>query len=191
MTNKSNFNETSFLIYYGDMFSDIELTELEKKFKAQKIKLTPSNQNGKITASISDFELQVFLTLSQITISEILTGTITNASWEVIKSTLILLKNKCTNKKITKYNSKDDFKEIEIKVGLKVAIDRNTKLNIEINGSNDEKVSNSLDSLLTIIKKHPIESEHKLGYYLDYDELKDTWNKTDILEEIRKKNKRI
>lgn len=173
------------LDYFAGLIPDETILEIESKLQYAGLDLSRFDKNGVMEASWADYSLTVFLFIHEKLIKEILNGVVTNAVWDAIKQSLIIAWKHVRNKTITQYSS-GQSRQKSIKFGLKVDLDKNTSLNIELKGNlSEELIEKSLNKVLTVIENHSLNMNYKHPDYLFYDELKDEWLKIDVEEAIR------
>lgn len=173
--------------YYGNIITKEDLSDFENELERINLKLSSYDQNGDINSSLNDFTLQVFFVLSQITVQEIVSGTISGATWDILKQIIIKGWNKSKEKFLTKYSVNTSEKQ-NIKFGIRVNIDKNTHFNFHLRGDLDEKIIlKSLDKTFDFIREQKTNSEYKSIDFVVFDKKTKTWKKIDVEKEIRKK----
>ena len=173
------------LDYFEGLIPDETILEIEHKLQNVGLDLSRFDKNGVMEASWEDYSLTVFLFIHEKLIKEILKGVVTNAAWDAIKQSLIIAWKHVRNKTITQHTS-GQSRQKNIKFGLKVNLDKNTSLNIELKGNvSEEIIEKSLNKVLTVIENHSLNMSYKHPDYLFYDESKDEWFKIDVEEAIR------
>ena len=128
--------------------------------------------------------------MSQPLIIEFIKGISTNATWDVIKQTIVSVRNKVIGKKYYKVTSKG-AEEKEITFGIKFHLDNNTGFDFELKGDVTDKLINEcLDKALDFVKSQKVNSEYEHPTYLKYSKKKKKWIPIDVLKEVRKMNEK-
>ncbi len=181
------------LSYYKGLLNEKDIDEYHKVLDKINLKLSTYDKNGDLTASLDDFSLSVFYILSELTIQEILNGTITNATWDVIKFIVINSWNKVKNKTLTKYTSTSKENK-KVSFGVKISIDKNTHFDFHLDGNIDEATINkALDKILDFLHKQQKNKIYKNANYVEYNIKKNEWKSTefsDMIKKIKQKKKK-
>jgi hypothetical protein len=175
---------------YVGVFTENDLKEISENLSKSNLELSSFDSSRITTNSLDDFSFITYLALSQPLIIELLKGISTNAVWDVIKQTVIYTRNKVLEKKIYKVTSRA-AEEKEITFGLKVNLDKNTGFDFELKGDlSDEIINQSLDKVLDFMKGQKINPEYEHPLYMKFSKKEQKWIAINVLEEIRKKNKK-
>lgn len=178
-------NKTILLIHIGGI-DNTEIENIENSLSKVDIQFKSHNTSGSIHASLSDFSLSTFLIINQPIIIELLRGIAINATWEIIKETIIYIHKKLKGKKIYRIDSNGTKEEKDITFGFNASLDENTSFNFEIKG-NEETVLKSLDKVFIFLKNQKNNTTNKISHHVEYSEKEDKWTKIDVLEEMKKK----
>jgi len=176
------------LSYYKGPINEDDISDFKNVIEKTELEFSSYNKNGDMFASLDNYTLSVFVIISQITIQEILNGTITNATWDAIKYVVGKTWSKVRKKTITKYTSSTSNKE-EVKFGIKVSLDENTHFDFYLNGNlNEETIIKSLDKTFEFIAKQQMNKGYKFPYYVEYDENVQEWKSIDVDNLLRNIN---
>lgn len=175
------------LDYYGGLITAPEITEIETELKKCNLELSRFDKNGVPYASIEDFNLQMAIFLSDTLVQSVLLGLGTNALWDTIKMTTLFV---WTKYKQRYWDQETDHKQKKnLNFGLKVKIDKNTRLELKMNGDfSEEVVKLALDKSIELFQL----KDQKIIYHTDifyiFNLERNEWVLVDKLAEIRKKH---
>ena len=177
-------------LQYLGVFEDEDLQEINQILKKAKLDLSSFDKSGIMTNSLESYTLITYLVIYQPLIIELLKGLGTNATWDIIKETILFTRNKIKGKKFNKITSAS-VEEKDITFGLKVYLDENTGFNFELKGNiSDDIIGQSLDKVFDFLKDEKIKTSYQLPDFVKFSEKENKWIKIDVMEEIRKKNKK-
>lgn len=175
------------LNYFSGIILPEELLDYEGELDKVGLQFSSYDKNGELTASFDDLALITFLALSNTTVKSILEGTLTNATWDVVKYVTLRVWQKVKGKSYTKAQV-GLSEEKPISFGIKAQLDKNTGYEFELSGDLSEKaVSESLDKILEFLKQQPHNPQYKFPFYTMYDTKTASWKATDVEAEIRKR----
>jgi len=178
------------LSYYENVFTTNELSHFKSEIEKLDLEFSYYNQSGDVNAYLDDYSLDVFFILSQLTLNEILNGTLSNLTWETLKFVVLKGWKKAKDKILTKATPRKATQK-RIRFGLKVHFDKNTSFNMHLNGDlNEETILKALDKTFDFIKSQTKNSEYKMSDFVTYYEDKEKWVAIDVLDEILKKRKK-
>ena len=174
------------LEYLGSLFSESDFIEFESKLSGVGLELSRFDKCGVMYACLDKFELVTYISIAPPIIIELIKGTGSNATWDVIKYLLFSAWKKVRNKSYTRATNLISEKK-EISFGLKVSIDRHTTFNMSLKGDVDESViQNSLDKVLDFLREQNPDEKCKLPDYVNFDSTSGKWVKIDVVSEIIK-----
>ena len=174
------------LSYYDGILNEKDIDEFHKVIGKTELELSTYDKSDDFTASFDDFALSVFFVLSQVTVKEIINGTITNATWDAIKYIIGKSWRIVRNKHITKHTSTTSEKK-EVNFGMKVSLDENTHFDFHLKGDiNENTILTSLDKTFDFLIKQQKNNEYQQAAYVEYDIKKDKWKSTEFSEMIKK-----
>lgn len=177
------------LEYLGEL-NDSDLVEINNKLKTVSIELSSFDKSGVMYNSLEEYSLVTFFVLNQPIVIELLKGVGTNALWDVIKFSILSVRDKIKGERYYK-NQAGTFEQKEIKFGLQVNLDNKTGFNIELDGNvSDETIEKCLDKVLGFLKEQKPRNKYQIPDYVYYSEKEDKWVKLDVMEEIEKKMKK-
>lgn len=177
------------LEYLGGL-DDEELENIKQILKKAELELSSFNSSGFPKNSIESYALITYLVINQPLILELLKGVATNAAWDIIKETILFVKDKIKGKKIHKVTSAS-VEEKNVSFGLKVKLDENTGFNFELKGDvSDEIIQQSLDKILDFLKEQKKNTSYQIPDFVKFSEKENKWVKIDVLKAIKKKNKK-
>ncbi len=175
------------LEYFGGLIDENEILDLEEKLKKAEIELSIFDKNGLNYNSFDEYVNTVFIGINPTLISSILTGVASTIVWEIIKYAVKKIWLKVRGKQYIEITA-DSQEKKDIKFGVEIFLDRNTRFNFRLNGDlSDELIEKSLDKALEYLKDQQPNEEYKHSYYMTYNSTNGNWVKLDIEEELRKK----
>ena len=93
---------------------------------------------------------------------------------------------KVRTQEITKYTSRKSEKH-KITFGIKVALDKNTQFNFNLEGDlSEDLILNSLDKTIDFVKSQKTNSEYKHPFFVKFDKENGKWKSIDVEKELRK-----
>ena len=174
------------LEYLSPLFLEQDIKDYDEKVKGVGLQLSHYDKNGTIYANLDTYNLAIYLAIAQPLIGEILKGLVTSATWDVIKSLLLSAWKKIRKQKYSRLTSSDSEKK-EITFGLKVYLDRNTSINMKLDGNVDESIIHkSIDQVLDFLRDQKHNEKFKNSDFAYFDNDKSKWIKVDVDQEIRK-----
>lgn len=177
------------LTYIG-VFNDTDLQELSEQLSTANLSLSSFDSSRITTNCFDEFRFVTYLSLSQPLIVEFLKGMSTNTGWDIIKQVIFSVRKKILGKKYYKMTA-NNVEEKEMTFGLKVHLDKNTGFDFELKGDiSNETINESLDKVLDFLKTQKINPEYEHPLFLKYSEKEKKWIAINVLEEIRKRNKK-
>jgi hypothetical protein len=174
------------LKYIGEL-SEKDLSEISNQLSTANFELSAFDSSRKVTACLDDFTFVTYLTLSSPFVIEFIKGVGTNAGWDIIKKTIILVRSKILGKKYYKITSKKQ-EEKEITFGVKMKLDENTGFDFELKGDlTNEMIGESLDKIFDFLKTQKVNPKYEHSLFVQYSKEEKKWKPINVLEEIRKK----
>jgi len=174
------------LEYLGSLFEESDFIEYENKLNGVGLELSRFDKSGVMYNCLDKFELVTYISIAPPIILELIKGTGSNATWDVVKYLLFSAWRKLRNKSYTRATSQIAEKK-EISFGLKVSIDSQTAFDMSLKGDLDESViQNSLDKVLDFLREQKPNEKFKHPDYVYFDSISSKWVKVDVLSEIRK-----
>ncbi|MBE0663112.1 MAG: hypothetical protein IH597_11670 [Bacteroidales bacterium] len=171
--------------YLNSIFSKTDFDEYENKLIGVGLELSRFDKSCVMYACMDKFDLVTYISLAPPIIVELLKGTGSNVTWDVIKYLLISSWKKIRNKFYTRSTSQISERK-EISFGLKVSLDRNTTFNMDLKGDLDEAViQNSLDKVLDFLREQKANDQYKHPDYVYFDSISEKWIRVDVESEIR------
>jgi len=173
------------LEYIGELNS-IELAEVESELSRAGLRLSSFDKSGIMYASMDQFTLTSYLVISSTVLNELLSGVATNAVWDAIKWTAVTIWSKVKDRTYNKLQSgKIEAKQITF--GLKVNLDNNTGINIQLAGDVDERlITESLDKVLDFLREQKLNDSYKIDDFAYYQKDKGQWKRVDVMSEFQK-----
>ena len=175
------------LEYYKGLFDEEELDLYKSKLNLIDIELMEYDKTNKPMNSLEDFINQVNLIISDHIVQSIIMGLITNASYDVLKSTLIWMWNSLIGKKITKVTSDGKCDVKEATFGFSLYVDNQNKIDFRLSGDiSDTDKDKCIEKAFELLKDSSLKiCSH--GYnFAKYDYEKEEWILIDVFEEINK-----
>jgi len=172
------------LEYYGGLIDNNDISEIEANISTLGLQLSRFDKNGVAYASIHDFTLQVALFLSDPIVQTILLGVGTNALWDSIKASSLLVWRRLKQRV---WHLPENERRLKINFGLKVRIDAENFFDLKLDGEADEETTlQALDKALELIKSvKDIQAKSRNKFFI-YDKKKG-WIEINIREELMKK----
>lgn len=172
--------------YLDPLFVESDFVEFENKLNGVGLELSRFDKSGVMYACLDKFELVTYISIAPPIIIELIKGTGSNATWDIIKYLLFSSWKKIRGRFYTRATTQISEKK-EISFGLRVSLDRNTTFNMSLKGDLDESViQNSLDKVLDFLKEQNLNDKYKHPDYVYFDPDSDKWIKVDVDAEIRK-----
>lgn len=179
-------NNVIHLEYLGEI-NNSGLKQIKDHLNSVGLELSSFDKSGVMYASLEEYSLVTYFILNQPLISEILKGVGTNALWDAIKYSVMIVRSKIKGEKYNKSTS-GQTEQKDIKFGLQVNLDKNTGFNIELDGAlSDELIENSLDKVLDFLQEQNLRDKYQIQDYVYYSVEDEKWIKKDVLEELSKK----
>jgi len=174
------------LQYLGSLFEESDFIEYENKLNDVGLELSRFDKSGVMYNCLDKFELVTYISIAPPIILELIKGTGSNATWDVLKYLLFSAWRKVRNKSHTRATTQISEKK-EILFGLKVSIDSQTAFNMSLKGDLDESIIlNSLDKVLDFLREQKPNEEFKHPDCVYFDSISSKWIKVDVLSEIKK-----
>jgi len=172
------------LEYYGGLIDDKDIVEIEANISTQGLQLSRFDKNGVPYASIHDFTLQVALFLSDPIVQMILLGVGTNALWDSIKASSLLVWRRLKQRV---WHLPENERRLKINFGLKVRIDADNFFDLKLDGEADEETTlQALDKAFELMKSmKDIQAKSRNKFFI-YDKKKG-WIEINVMDEIIKK----
>lgn len=178
------------LDYIKGLISDSAIFIIKEQLLIHNLHLSYFDKSNEIYASLTDLFLHIVLVLNNKTIHDILLGVTTNALWETIKSVTLLLWKSIQNQSNTDSQKSSKSPE-QLQFGLRAILDQNTKYEFNFTGISDEKnMLKSLEKVLKFLKEAKPNATHHRPDILIYKTDIENWEVLDLLEEIRKNQKK-
>ena len=186
MSNKNNMQKIM-LEYYKGLFDEEELELYKFKLKSIDIELMEYDKTNKPMNSLEDFTNEVSLIISDPIVQSIIMNLINNASYDVLKSTIIWMWNSLIGKKITKVTSGGKCDAKEATFGLSLYIENQNKIDLRLSGDiSDTDKEKCIDRAFEFIKDSSLKIPPHGNNFAKYDYEKEEWILIDIVEEINK-----
>jgi len=178
-------NDVVHLEYVGELnFS--ETAEIESILAAGGLRLSSYDKSGLVYACLDQFTLTSSLLISSTLLNDLLFGLSTNAAWDAIKWSAVGIWTKVKERKVNKIQSGKIVGK-EITFGLKVYLDKNTGINMQLSGNvSEEVISESLDKALDFLREQGLNQSYKIEDFAFYHEGKKQWKKVDVMVELQK-----
>lgn len=174
------------LEYLSPLFLEDDITEFKNTVERVGLQLSHYDKSGKMYASLDTFDLVVYIGIAQPLIGELIKGLAINATWDILKLFILSAWKKIRNQSYFRVTSANSEKK-ELTFGLKVHLDRNTSINLKLDGQFDESlIEKSLDQVLSFLKELELNSSYKNTDFAYFDKEKELWIKIDVETEIRK-----
>lgn len=177
---------SSQFVYYRDLVPSDELTTCVKNLQDVGIDLKLHDETGIPKAFLEHFTNVIYLKIPPELIGEIKTALITSVCYDTLKSTIIFLWKQTKGKKLTKYFSDGDSKEIEATFGINVELNDFTKFDIRLSGDiSDEDKGRVIDKAFEFVSN---QETNKIpnSDFLKFNAVRDEWEKVNVVEEIKK-----
>lgn len=172
------------LEYYHGLIDDNDIAEIENNISPQGLLLSRFDKNGVPYASIRDFTLQIALFLSDPIVQTILLGIGTNALWDSIKASTLLIWRRLKQRV---WHLPENERRATINFGLKVRLDADTSFDLKLDGEvNEETTLQALDKIIDLLKSVKANQSKKRNKFFVYDKKKG-WVDINVMEEIMKK----
>lgn len=177
------------LRYYKGIFDDDELKQHKNKLSNVGIKLIERDISNQIMMFMDDFTNQISLIVSNPLVQAYLLGLMTNASYEVLKKSIIWMWNSSVGKKLTKLHMGGGQEEKEATFGMQIKIDNWTKTDFRLSANvSDEQKSISIDKAFEILNSIPRGKNRKpIDWFANYSWENNEWMILNVDEEIHKK----
>ena len=173
------------LEYLGEL-NNSNLIEINNKLETAGLELSSYDKSGVMYNTFEEYSLVTFFVLNQALLLRVLEGVGTNALWDVIKFTLLSVRNKIKGEKYSK-NTAGTIEEKNITFGLQVNLDNNTGFNIKLDGDvSDDIIENSLDKVLDFLREQRPRDEYQVPDFVYFSQKDNAWVKLDVIEEINK-----
>ncbi|WP_027086822.1 hypothetical protein [Cohnella panacarvi] len=188
------------LSYLSGPIDESDLSLIRLRLNEIGIDFQSRDRNGRITASIEDFtNVYTYIVTSSLALG-LVSGVITNATWDSIKFVLSYTFKKIRGKKYSKV-TRNGAEEKEVTFGIEVKIN-NDHYSFSFNGiSSDETFLEATDKILHFLKSTQQQPQRLSNltnsglpnYIVTYDELSNIWiarsTNEIIKEKIEKSNK--
>lgn len=186
MSNKNNMKKIK-LEYYKGLFDEEELEIYKFKLKSIDIELMEYDKTNKPMNSLEDFTNQVNLIISDPIVQSIIMNIITNASYDILKSTIIWMWNSLMGKQLTKVTSGGKCDAKEATFGLSIYIENHNKIDFRLSGDiSDADKEKCIEKAFELIKDSSLKISPYGHNFAKYDYEKDEWILIDIVKEINK-----
>lgn len=177
------------LEYLRHLLSEKDISDFEAKLNDVDLELSSYDKTGTFYAYLDEFQLTVYLLITQPLIGELIKGISTNATWDAIKYILISTWKKIKNQSYVKRTSQTSENK-EVSFGLQVQLDKNTSFNLKLEGDIEESIiETSLDKVLNFISNQNPNKNYKNTDFGYFDRTGNEWVKIDVDNEIRKRAK--
>ena len=173
------------LTYIG-MENDSEfLSDIEISLNSVGLELSSYDVNGDISANADIFNFDVYYVLSTLTLNSILTNSLSNATWDIIKSIIFNTWSSFKDKIILKGNL-GNIKETNTKFGVVARIDKNTVIKFKFEGDvSEETILKSLDKVCDTIRFKDKNIVQKYPDLANFDSRLEKWELIDFEKFIR------
>jgi hypothetical protein len=173
------------LDYFDGLLIDSDIIDIETTLIKAGLELSRFDKSGVPYASLEDFTLQVALYISDPIISNILLGISANIVWDSIKTSSFLVWRKIKERYWSKKKT-DERKLRPLNFGLHINIDKNTSLDLKIDGGlTEEAALKALDKVIDLIKQiKPNESPAPSKFFQTNND--GNWSEIDVYNKIQK-----
>lgn len=172
------------LDYYHGLIDDNDIEQIEDIISKAGLELSRFDKNGVPYNSLQDFTLQVSIFLSDPIVQSILFGLGTNALWDAIKQSAILVWSRL---KLRLWNLPEEQRRAKINFGLKVCIDSKTSIDLKLDGEVSEKITmEAFDKAIDLIRS--VKSKKRSGFakLFIYNSSGKIWEEVDVMAEVTK-----
>lgn len=174
------------LQYYGGFITDQDINEIKQIISNADLELSRYDMNGVATASVRDFTLEVFFVIHNPLIQDILLGLSTNALWDAIKTSTLIVWNKLKQN----HWSSPHLKEARdgLNFGIKIDLGDATTIDFKLEGDvSQETIDASFDKIISLVDRVQRNNIKERHIFCTYNEETKSWNAFDPMEQILKK----
>lgn len=172
------------LDYYHGLIDDNDIEQIENIISKADLELSRFDKNGVPYNSLQDFTLQVSIFLSDPIVQSVLFGLGTNALWDAIKQSAILVWRRL---KLRLWSLPEEQRKAKINFGLKVQINSKTSIDLKLDGEVSETTTlEAFDKAIDLIRSVKSKNKMEQGKLFIYNSSKKSWEEVDVMAEIRK-----
>lgn len=172
------------LEYYEGILIKDDIDEISSTIAQEGLELSRFDKNGMPYASAQDFMLHVSLILRDPVVGNLILGVSGGAMWDAIKASSILIWKKIKERHWSK-NTKKENRIKPLNFGLHVSIDKNTEIDLKIDGGlSEESALKALDKVIDLIKSTKKNQKSPSASFFQTDS-HGNWCKVDTNKEMR------
>ncbi len=173
------------LEYFEGLLVKEDIDNISSQIASVGLELSRFDKNGVPYASVEDFMLHVSLVLNDPVVGNLILGVSGGAMWDAIKASSILIWKKIRDRHWSKRTNVENKKK-PLNFGLHVSFDKNTKIDLKLDGDLSEEFAlKALDKAIDLIKITKKNKNPQKAKFFQTD-LNGDWSEIDIHEEIKK-----
>lgn len=167
------------------MLTDAELQQLHDDFNNVGIEFIWKDISDEPQASIEEFLSPIILILSSEVFQAYILGIMTNATYELLKESILSIWQRLSGKKLTKVTT-HGTSQVYTALDLDISLENRTRVKFKLTGNiSDEIKEKCIDGVFNILKSTDWDTSKK-GYILIYDNNLNKWIIYEDLEFIKK-----
>lgn len=176
------------LRYYKGIFDEAELKQHRSMLNNAGIRLVESDMSNQVIMFMDEFTSQISLIISNPLFQAYVLGLMTNASYEILKNSIIWMWKSTAGKKLTKLHMGGKQEEKEATFGIQIRIDNWTKIDFRLSDNvSDELKSESIDKAFKILNSIQKGEDRKpIDWFAKYSWDNHEWMIVNVEEEIHK-----